>query len=764
MATAKSGFNIAFLYFLGYHLIMQKYLLSEDQDRKRRRREWIIITCLLFIVLPLYFLGIKVYDLGLDLPLSNSILIFALINLNVILLLALLYLIVRNLVKLLFERKKRIMGARLRTKLVLAFITLSLLPTVILFFVSVQFIFNSIEAWYNLPIERSLKNSVEVGQDYYQKTKDELFFVGNNISGLITHLEYTPLSKNDELEKFITEKRTQYDLARIKVFSQSMEFRVSSQDEGLDLSPFKGPDEQKMRESFDNAKDMDDRQSSKYGDLISGIIPVFSRTQSKAVVGLLVIEKFIPVVMANKLKSLTSGLEEYRQSKMLKQPIKIIHLIYLSIVTLLIIFASVWFGFFLSKGITVPIQELAEGTERITSGDYDFFIDLEAPDEIGVLVNSFNRMTLDLKNSKKQLEAANEELIKSNVEIEQRRLYMEIVLANVGAGVISADVEGKILTVNKSAEEMLQIKADDIIGKNYKSVMERSQVKAINALLTDKNLLKRGYMKKQINLSAGEKNLTLLVSINMFRDDQGKYSGLVAVFDDLTEIEKAQREAAWRQEARRIAHEVKNPLTPIQLSAQRIKKRISHKVRDADARILEECTEMIIKEAEGLKSLVNEFSNYARMPASNFAPDDIKEIIKEAVGLYQETQTNIKVTFNNSTGAPIFKFDREQIKRVLINLLDNAIASIDGTGKITVDLSYDKELEMVRIEVADNGKGVHPDVKTRLFEPYFSTKKHGTGLGLAIVSTIIHDHNGFIEVRDNKPKGTRFIIELPVNI
>ena len=222
--------------------------------------------------------------------------------------------------------------------------------------------------------------------------------------------------------------------------------------------------------------------------------------------------------------------------------------------------------------------------------------------------------------------------------------------------------------------------------------------------------------------------------------------------------------AAWREVARRIAHEVKNPLTPIQLSAQRLKKRYGDKIGKEEGKIFEECTDMIINQTEGLKRLVNEFSSYARMPASNPVPDNISQIIKEAVSLYQDTQKNVNIVFRDSIKELVFKVDREQIKRVMINLLDNAIAAIDGKGEIVVDLSHDKDMDIVRIEVADNGKGIPPRDKGRLFEPYYSTKKHGTGLGLAIVNTIIHDHNGFIDVKDNTPAGTIFIIELPVNV
>jgi len=744
--------------------MMKEYLETEKQDLKRRRRERYIIASLIVIIFLLTLFGVKVFDLGLNLPISNSILIFSLININVILLLALLFLTMRNLVKLLFERKKKIMGARLRTKLVLAFVTLSLLPTIILFFVSVQFISTSIEYWYNLPIERSLSNSLEVAQGYYKKITEELLSSGNNLSRLITYHGYMLVSKKDNIEKFINEKRMEYDLASIKVFSQDMELRAISQDDRIDLSSFKNPGLDVLRKSFTEGTDNQDIHSSPHGDLISGVVPIFSRTESKAVVGLIVLERFIPGAVVNRLSAISRGFEEYRQFKILKKPIKISHMITLSIVTLLIIFSSIWFGFFLSKGITVPIQELAEGTNRIASGDYDFFIDLESKDEIGVLVNSFNRMTLDLKNSKKQLEQANEELIKSNIEIEQRRLYMEIILANVAAGVVSADVDGKILTINKSAEKILNIDGEGIIGRNYRDVIGDDYVKVINEFLKDKSLFRKGFMERQIKISIQDKTLTLMVYLNVLRDDRGRYLGLVAVFEDLTETERAQRIAAWREVARRIAHEVKNPLTPIQLSAQRLKKRYGPKVSKEDGKVFEECTDMIINQVEELKGLVNEFSSFARMPASNPVPDDINQIIRESVSLYKQTQKDVKIIFRESDQVPTLKVDREQMKRVLINILDNAIDAIDGKGEVMIALSHKKEENMVNIEIADTGRGIHPDHKMRLFEPYFSTKKHGTGLGLAIVNNIISDHKGFIRVQDNQPCGTRFVIELPLRI
>lgn len=744
--------------------IMQEYLEAKRRELKRKHRERYLIVFLMGVISLLSYLGIRVLNLGLNLPFSGSILVFALINLNVILLLLLLFLIVRNVVKLLFERRKDIMGAKLRTKLVLAFVSLTLLPTIILFFVSVQFISSSIDYWSNLQIEQSLKNSMEVGRDYYNRITDEILFFGNELSQVIRYEGFMLLPRKRDLDNFIQVKRREYSLASLRIFSNNLAAITFSQDDKIDLTPFEGPDKDILKMALEKGADDHLIQDSIHGDLVSGIVPIFSRTESRAVVGLIVLEKFVPRGFENRLKAISRGLQEYQQLKMLKRPIKISNIITLSIVTLLIIFSSIWFGFYLSKEITIPIRELADATNRIASGDYDFYIDLESKDEIGGLVNSFNKMTMDLKTSKNKLEETNKELIKSNVELEQRRLYMEFVLANVAAGVVSADVRGNILTINKSAESMLGVKAQDIIGRNYKQVLSEEYIEIINGFLGDKGLFRKGFLKKQIRASAKNKRLALLVSINVLRDDKRNYLGLVAVFEDLSDIEKAQRMAAWREVARRIAHEVKNPLTPIQLSAQRLSKKYGERLHGEEGKVFHECTGMIIRQVEELKGLVNEFSNFARMPAANLAPADIRQIIEEALSIYREAHKDIRLHFNVTKEVPVFNLDREQIKRVMINLLENAIEAMSGKGEVLIDLGYDDVLRIVRIEVADQGEGISPEHKARLFEPYFSTKKQGTGLGLTIVNSIITDHNGFIRIEDNHPRGTKFIIEMPEGV
>lgn len=744
---------------------MGEYLESKRKDLKRRRRERLLIILLGILVSILTYLGIRLMGWGQNLPFSTNILLFALINLNIILLLLLLYLTVRNLVKLLFERRKDVMGARLRTKLVLAFITLSLIPTIILFFISVKFISSSIEFWFNLQIDRSLKNSLEVGSAYYKQISDQLIYMGDRISHVITNKGYLLRYNRNKLAKLLHRKRLEYDLLSIQVFYKNISLVMGSYKKGADSAAITRAlrkNKKLMREVLVEKKSSYFIYPLSYGDMVFGLVPISSRVYSQKVVGVVVVTRFIPKEFVNKLNTIAKGVQEYKQLKMMKQPIKLSNMIAISIVTLMIIFSSIWFGFYLSREITVPIKELVEATNRIAAGDYDFYIDLVAKDEIGYLVNSFNKMTSDLKQSKEKLEEANKELRKSNIELEQRKIYMEIVLRNVAAGVISMDAEGRIQTINESAENMLDLKSDRVVNRHYTEVLPVDYVKIINDFLRDRSLILKGHVKKQINLAMQDKSLSLLVSLNLLRDEKGNNMGVVAVSEDLTEIEKAHRMTVWREVARRIAHEVKNPLTPIQLSAQRLKKRLSKKLGEPENGLLKECTDMIVGQVDELKRLVNEFHRFARMPASNPVPSDVKDIIEETLGLFKEAHKGVHFVFQKDGHIPVLNLDRSQIKRAIINILENAVEAVTGRGKVNIDLEYDRELQIVKIKISDNGPGIPPEYKARLFEPYFSTKKHGTGLGLTIANTIISDHDGFIRVYDNHPKGTCFVIELPV--
>ncbi len=729
-------------------------------EQRRRRREKIIIIVTLPLIVILTYLESHFLQVGSKLPMGSNIVIFALMNINVILLLFLLYLIARNVVKLIFERKQNIFGHRLRTKLVITFITLSLIPTIVLFGLATQFISTSMEYWYNIQVEQSLKKSLQVAQSLYQKAIDSGFIVNAQLSELISRHDMLNKDKSKQLTELAQEARRAHDLHHIAVYSPGLQLMAS---DTKDKSPPIILDEamgKVIRQTFEDRQSLNHINSTSAGDLVWTVSPILASGDSKKIMGILVIGRLLPKDLLTDMAEITTGFENYQQMKMLKKPVKMSNLITLSIVTLLILFFASWFGFYLAKSITVPIQELAEGTRRIAHGDLDVHVDQDSDDEIGTLVNSFNRMTLDLQASKAALEKSNLELKLTSEEIERRRRYMEIVLRNVAAGVVSVDAEGHIRTINKSSESMFSIRAEDVLKHHYSEVLQANHMEIASKFIEMHQMTKQRTLQRQVRSLVGNRLMTLLVTVSILQDEEGQYLGIVVVFDDLTELEKAQRMAAWREVARRIAHEIKNPLTPIQLSAQRLRRKYLQRFT-VDGKVFDECTRTIINQVDELKLLVNEFSNFARMPAANPSPNDLAEIVQETLSLFSESHPSTNFIFEQQDPLPLLNLDREQMKRVMINLLDNAVAAVDGNGEIRVNLSFDEILKIVRLEVSDNGPGIPAEDKIGMFEPYFSTKDKGSGLGLAIVSNIIADHQGFIRVRDNQPQGTTIVIELP---
>ena len=729
-------------------------------EQRRRRRERIIIIVTLPLIVLLTYLESHFLQVGSKLPMGSNIVIFALMNINVILLLFLLYFIARNVVKLIFERKQNIFGHRLRTKLVITFIALSLIPTIVLFGLATQFISTSMEYWYNIQVEQSLKKSLQVAQSLYQKALDSGSIVNAQLSELISRHDMLNKDQSKQLMELVQEARRAHDLQSIDVYLPSMQLIASDR---KDKSPETAPDEsmdKAIKQALKERQSLNHIKSTSAGDLVLTVSPILASGKSKEILGVLVIGRLLPKDLLTDMAEITTGFENYQQMKMLKKPVKSSNLITLSIVTLLILLFASWFGFYLAKNITGPIQELAEGTRRIALGDLDVHVDQDSDDEIGTLVNSFNRMTLDLQTSKAALEKTNLELKLTSEEIERRRRYMEIVLRNVAAGVVSVDAEGRIRTINKSSESMFSLRAEDVLNRHYSEVLQPNHLEIASKFIELHQMTKQRTLQRQVRSLVGSRLMTLLVTVSILQDEEGHYLGIVVVFDDLTELERAQRMAAWREVARRIAHEIKNPLTPIQLSAQRLRRKYLQRFAE-DGKVFDECTRTIINQVDELKHLVNEFSNFARMPTADPSPNDLGDIVKEILSLYRESHPSSKFIFEQQDPLPLLNLDREQMKRVMINLLDNAVAAVDGKGEIRVNLSFDEILKIVRLEVSDNGPGIPAEDKIGMFEPYFSTKDKGTGLGLAIVSNIIADHQGFIRVRDNQPQGTTIVIELP---
>lgn len=724
-----------------------------EKEQKRRRRERIIILVTILVIVILTVVENHVAKLSNLIPISNDALIFGLINVNIILIILLLFLIIRNIVKLIFERRHGILGSKLRTKLVAAFVSLSLIPTIVLFVVAINFLSYSIDNWFNIKVGGALNLSLDVARSFYSQYADNAKYHAGQISEVVSENRLYEESRTEYLKTLFEQRLKSLKLELIEAsFKQRDKISCYDANKPKIEAPALSP---KELEDIFSGKGVSSVHTTGPGDIISAFMPVHNPVAKDEILGYVSVSYFIPGDMVTKMSVISKTSEEYKQFRVLKNPIKLSYIITLSLVTLLIIFSATWFGLFLAKGITVPIQDLAEATKKIAHGDLEHQIDIKSGDEIGVLVNSFNQMTRDLKISKSNFEQA-------NIDLERRRKYMETVLSNVSAGVVSIDQDGRISTVNRAAERILSVPADKILNRKYLDVINPRHHEILNDSLREMDETGESTVEKQVLLKSGGKTLTIWSTATILKDDENNNMGMVFVFEDLTQLQKAERMAAWREVARRIAHEIKNPLTPVQLSAQRLRKKYGDKLAE-DNSIFDECTKTIIDQVEVLKNLVDEFSRFARMPVTNPSPNDLNEVVQGSLNLFQDAHKDIAFKFEKADDLPMVNLDPEQIRRVMINLLDNACAAVDNkSGTIEIRTIYETGSEMVRVEVADNGCGIPAWNRMRMFEPYFSTKKKGTGLGLAIVSSIISDHNGNITVRDNNPRGTIISFELPV--
>ena len=738
----------------------QEEILRKDRLRRKKRIRLIILACLVLIPL-LTYLETRVVQMGtVPFPVSGNVLIFVLINFNVLLLLLMVFLVLRNLAQLVFERRRRFLGTKLRSKLVIAFVSMSFFPTGLLFFIALQFVSTSMDYWFNINVAQSLEESISIAKNTYQEAQDQVDRQARLIAERLESKRYEDLA-GEKLTLVLQGFIKSHGLAGIEVISEQREvvaraYRPEIAGEGVPEIPL-----EMIRNALaDNQEEQATIQPVAAGELVRGVSSV-RLGGAEARPGALIVSLLIPLERVKRMQTISAGYEGYKQLMILKAPIKTTLLVMLLIVTLLIVFCAIWFAFYVAGGLTGPIGRLAEATRRVAEGELDFVLEKTSGDEMGTLVDSFNRMTSDLSASKRQLEEANAALRQGNLDAETRRRYMEIVLQSVAAGVISLDEQGRITTINRFAEELLRIDRRAFEGKEYHAVLRPEHRAILEGFLVELSRSGKPSLERPLRLTVGDETFSLRVNVTRLADENNQPLGVVLVFDNLTELEKAQRMAAWREVARRIAHEVKNPLTPIQLSAQRLRKRYLDRLA-GDQEVFDVCTKTIINQVDELKKLVSEFSNFARMPAVHKAMGSLAEMANEVFILYQEAHKDRQFRLRVEGPIPQFSFDAKQMKRVLINLLNNAVAATASAGLIEIVLACEEERKVVSLEVRDNGSGVSDEDKPRLFEPYFSRKKTGTGLGLAIASTVVADHHGYIRVRDNEPQGARFIVELPL--
>jgi two-component system, NtrC family, nitrogen regulation sensor histidine kinase NtrY len=731
-------------------------LAETSRDQGKRKRNLLIISGVLVVLVLASSFEFAVR--APQLPVASNLVVLALLNLNVIVFLLLLVLLFRNLVKLGFEHRQKGIGARFKVKLVLAFLSLALVPSILIFIIASNFITTSIEGWFKPQVEKPLDQALEVAQTYYQTLESTALRHGRFMARVVEREGLMSETQREPLEAFLSEQRDRLGLSAITLFDRKSNEVLHVKDPAMGALGTRAIAQGKIAQGL-GGQEVTTVQELENGDMIQAVVPV--RDLDREVIGSLVVSIHVAQRLENRLRGISQAFQEYKQLKLLKNPIKGIYILLFLLMTLIIVFSATWFGLYLARGITEPIQMLAEGTREVAAGNLDYKVQARADDEIGILVDSFNQMTSDLASSKAKLEATYADLQAKHGEMEMRRSYTETVLGAVATGVVSLDPAGRITTINGAAERMLGIPARSAQGLSASVALRRPDYAEISALIARMARLGEGTVEREVHLRRDGQAITLLASATALKGPDGADMGMVLVFDDLTELLKAQRLAAWREVAQRIAHEIKNPLTPIQLSAQRLRRRLAGDRSADEKRLLDEATGTIIQEVDGLKQLVDEFSRFARMPALALRSTDLARLLDGVCVLYRESHPALGIKSGFSTELPPIEVDPNQIKRAVLNLVENAVEAVGLTGEVLVETLWLAEARRARIMVSDTGPGISPEDKERLFVPYFSTKATGMGLGLAIVHQIVTDHGGSIWVEDNLPQGSRFVIELP---
>ncbi len=750
--------------------LRERFIRDDEQGPKAQHLHlkpvWIVLLLLISsLLLTMYYArygmtGSPTTDSLL--PSASYAMVLFLVYLDVVGLVVLTLLLSRNLIKAYFERRHRLLGSGFRTKLIAAFIGFSLIPTVLLAFVASGVISEVMKVWFNDQIEQVLKDSEEMARMYHESHTVLATKSAQAISKEIFREDMLRPEHREILMAAMARKRAEFNLSGIEIFSSKLETLARMVAPDVPASVLSLPVGQLVLQVLDTGKELTLVQEAPVGRLIRAAVPIASSRDAGEIEGVAVVGTYVSESLLDKMEGIARQYTEFREIKAMENPIKAGAYLFVAVVTVLLLFSATWFGFYVARGITVPIQKLAEGTEAVARGDLSVRIAVNATDEIGTLIDSFNRMTTDLSTSKTKLEEANQSLLQSNIEADRRRAYTEAVVETIASGVLSIDVHAVITTFNHSAERILGVGADEVRGRPVFDVFKEHRFnlfqEAYDRILVDgrDSLTLEGQMDVQGKL------LTIGLNLSRMRNDAGKDLGFVLVFEDRTELIKAQKTAAWQEVAQRIAHEIKNPLTPIQLAAQRLRKKFFDRAPDFHD-IFDQSTSVIVTEVGSLKRMVDEFSKFARMPAPHMTQESLHEVIENVVALYASGHRDIEFCLSLDPALPPIKMDREQIRRVFVNLFDNAIQAMEQKGRLWVTTTMEWKQQRVVITVADEGPGIRHEDQEKLFMPYFSKRSAGTGLGLAIVQRIVTDHNGTIQVANHQPRGAMFSIDLPIS-
>jgi len=754
---------------------------SRLTERGRRRLTKVIILSIVLLLLMLSLIaqgGFNLTPFVTPDTAAETLLLYALSTLNFLAFVTLLFVLLRNVLKLVRERRTARLGSKFKSRLVSYAIGLSLLPVLLLFFFAFGLLNRSIDRWFGEPARQIVDDARAIEESYFKKEEADLVGSARAIARSLPSGHWSDF-ESQALKSTLGQEMADHDLALVRIVSPGGRKTFLGGDKQIerDIEETLNAAELHVRagaESFSGS----DEGNSPTAIFVIAAVRLSSGASDPQV---LVVAREFPPELTQRAATISEQHRNFHGMLGKIKRIKAIYILLLAAVTLLLIFSASWLALYVARGITIPIQALAEATDRVAKGDFGRPVEVVAEDELAVLVKSFNAMAAMLAENRERLEHAADDLSRINLALDNRRRYIETVLESLSTGVISTDENAGIATINRSALWMLGLKDKPEDRTPIDRVVEGPQGEELAALCRRARRSDIAQGEIEFRRADGSSLSTATTAIAL-RTSEGTIEGLVIVIEDLTDLIQAERAAAWGEVARRMAHEIKNPLTPIQLSAERIMRNyergVGGKTEPRFDEVVREGTTTIVREVAALQRMVEEFSRFARLPEARPVEASLNDVVRDAVSLYTERLDGIRMDCRLADDLPTLWLDTEQIKRVLVNLIDNAVEALGSDGKdrgngssppredskersITLESAYLKATDSVRLIVADTGHGISRRDRDKLFLPKFSTRTRGTGLGLAIVSHIIADHKGRVWVEDNQPCGARFIIELP---
>lgn len=748
----------------------EKSGVSDPRRFRRRLVRIVVLGLLTTLMFALLFVQSAFNTLTWLRPrsVSETFSLYVLSTINFLAFIILLMVLVRNIMKLRRERRERRLGARFKTRLVIFFISLSLLPVTFLFFATTGLINRSIDKWFSLPGDEILKNAISMERRYLRDELDGNAALARTIARLVV-LNATETTLASEVES--------HHLAMARVLNEDGGTVLEVGPEiGGDLTPAvlrRLPDISRELTGSGVFRGELTEPDERMIYLVNGTLLPDSSPRR-----FLLIVRALPTDLSTNLILIREEEQRYEALKANNKLYRSTMLQTLALLTLLVLFIAIWMAINVSRSIAEPVQRLAEATTRIRSGELDFHAAVVGDDELATLARSFNEMTTELAENRRRLQQSADDLQVINRQLFERRQYIETILQSLSAGVISLDETGNITTINGAALALLEIdrtQADDqLTGSSLELLLPEQQREELRRLIIQAARYRSVTREVHFTL-ANQVKLDAAVTVTARLDGEGEMRGVVIVIEDLSELIEAQRRAAWSEVARRMAHEIRNPLTPIRLSAERLARNLlgetnsglpgEGRLSDRQVRMVRECTGMIGTEVATLQRMVEEFSTFARLPKISLEPTSLNEVVTKALRLYDGRLAQVQLECRLDPQLPSLLLDGEQMRQVLVNLLDNAlefIALSPDEQHLLISTRVIAERRIIELLVSDTGPGIPDEHRERIFEPYFSTRRRGTGLGLAIVSRIVAEHHGRIRVLENRPHGAAFLIELPL--